>query len=40
MPKKVIISDASALIALVDIGELALLQKLYDQIFITDIVRE
>ncbi|NRB51952.1 MAG: DUF3368 domain-containing protein [Saprospiraceae bacterium] len=40
MPKKVVISDASALIALVDIGELALLQKLYDQIFITDIVRE
>lgn len=39
MPKKIIISDASPLIALADIGELGLLQELYQIVTITDIVR-
>lgn len=39
MPDKLVISDSSPLIALADIGELELLQKLYQEVFITDIVR-
>ena len=39
MPNRIIISDASPLIALVDIGELELLKQLYKEVFITDIVR-
>ncbi|MEM8886652.1 MAG: DUF3368 domain-containing protein [Bacteroidota bacterium] len=39
MPEQIIISDASPLIALVDIGELEILRKLYQNITITDIVR-
>lgn len=38
MPNQIIISDASPLIALADIGELEILQKLYQNITITDIV--
>lgn len=40
MPEQVVISDASPLIALADIGELSLLQALYQRILITDIVRD
>ena len=40
MPEQLIISDASPLIALADIGELELLQQLYEQVLITDIVRD
>lgn len=40
MPDQLIISDASPLIALEDIGELHLLQKLYQRVLITEIVRE
>ena len=40
MLEKLIISDASPLIALVDIGELDLLQKLYKSVTITDIVKD
>ena len=39
MPEQIIISDASPLIALADIGELEILRKLYQNITITDIVR-
>ncbi len=39
MPEELIISDASPLIALVDVGELEILQKLYHRVSITDIVR-
>lgn len=39
MPEQLIISDASPLIALEDIGELGLLQKMYEQVWITDIVQ-
>lgn len=39
MPEEIVISDASPLIALADIEELDLLQKLYQKVFITDIVR-
>lgn len=39
MPEQLIISDASPLIALEDIGELGLLQKMYGQVWITDIVQ-
>lgn len=39
MLEELIISDASPIIALVDIGELELLGKLYQRISITDIVR-
>ena len=37
--QQVIISDASPLIALIDIGELDLLRLLYENVSITDIVR-
>lgn len=40
MPENIVISDASPLIALADIGELELLKKLYRRVFITDIVRK
>lgn len=40
MPEELVISDASPLIALVDIGELELLRKLYQRVTITDIVRD
>lgn len=39
MPEQIIISDASPLIALADIGKLEILQQLYGNIIITDIVR-
>ncbi|MEZ4847494.1 MAG: DUF3368 domain-containing protein [Bacteroidia bacterium] len=39
MPDRIIISDASPLIALEDIGELELLKRLYQEVIITDIVR-
>ena len=39
MSDEIIISDASPLIVLVDIGELDLLQKLYRQVLITDVVK-
>lgn len=39
MPEELIIADASPLIALADIGELEILNKLYQSILITDIVR-
>lgn len=39
MPEQIIISDASPLIALADIGKLEILQHLYSNITITDIVR-
>lgn len=39
MPEQLIISDASPLIALIDIGELELLQQLYQNVSVTDIVR-
>ena len=39
MPEELVISDASPIIALVDIGKLELLQKLYQRVVITDIVR-
>lgn len=40
MPKKLIISDASPLIALEDIGHLHLLKEIYEHVLITDIVRK
>lgn len=40
MPEELVISDASPLIALVDIGELEILQQLYQRVTITDIVRD
>lgn len=40
MPRKVVISDASPIIALNNVGELSLLKQLYDEILITDIVLE
>ena len=40
MPEELVISDASPLIAMADIGELELLQKLYNRVSITDIVRD
>ncbi len=39
MPEMIVISDASSVIALVAIGELDLLRQLYEQVFITDVVR-
>lgn len=39
MPEEIVISDASPLIALVEIGELEILQKLYQRVLITDVVR-
>ncbi len=36
MPEELVISDASPLIAMADIGELELLQKLYNRVSITD----
>lgn len=39
MPEQIIISDASVLIALVDIGKLEILRELYNNITITDVVR-
>lgn len=39
MLEDLVISDASPLIAMADIGELELLRKLYQRISITDIVR-
>lgn len=39
MPEELVISDASPLIALADIGEIELLQKLYDRVAITDVVK-
>lgn len=39
MPSELVISDASPIIALADIGELELLKLLYDTIVITDLVR-
>jgi predicted nucleic acid-binding protein len=35
MPKKIIISDTSSLIALTNIGELELLKKVYEEVVIT-----
>ena len=40
MPEELVISDASPLIALVDIGELEILRQLYQRVTITDIVRD
>ncbi|MFK7972191.1 MAG: DUF3368 domain-containing protein [Bacteroidia bacterium] len=40
MLEKLIISDASPLIALEDIGQLHLLKQLYKQVIITDVVRD
>lgn len=40
MPEQIIISDASPLIALENIGELDLLQKFYERILITEIIRK
>ena len=39
MPEQIIISDASPLIALADIGKLEILRELYNNITITDVVR-
>ncbi|MEL6652623.1 MAG: DUF3368 domain-containing protein [Bacteroidota bacterium] len=39
MRGRIVIADASPLIALSDIGELALLYELFGEIFVTDIVR-
>ncbi|MBC7774363.1 MAG: hypothetical protein H7246_02910 [Phycisphaerae bacterium] len=39
MPDLLVIADASPIIALVEIGELELLQQLYEKVSITDIVR-
>jgi predicted nucleic acid-binding protein len=39
MPEVVVISDASPLIALSDIGYLHILQELYSKVIITDVVR-
>ncbi|MEM6736169.1 MAG: DUF3368 domain-containing protein [Bacteroidota bacterium] len=39
MPEQIIISDASVLIALADIGKLEILRELYNNITITDVVR-
>lgn len=39
MPSELVISDASPIIALADIGELELLKLLYDTIVITDLVQ-
>lgn len=39
MHERIIISDASPIIALAGIGKLEILQKLYHDIIITDIVR-
>ncbi|RMG56353.1 MAG: DUF3368 domain-containing protein [Bacteroidetes bacterium] len=39
MPEELVISDASPLIALVDIGRVDLLRKMYQRVLITDVVR-
>ncbi len=39
MPEELVISDASPLIALVDIGRVDLLRKMYQRVRITDMVR-
>ena len=39
MPEELVISDASPLIAMVDIGEVDMLRKLYRRICITDIIK-
>lgn len=39
MPEELVISDASPLIALVDIGQIDLLQQMYQRVLITDVVR-
>lgn len=40
MPEELVISDASPIIALIDIGRLELLQKLYQRVTITDIIQK
>lgn len=40
MPEQIIISDASPIIALVDIGRIEILRELYSNIIITDVVRD
>ena len=40
MPKKIIISDTSSLIALTNIGELELLKKVYEEVVITPDIAE
>ena len=40
MHDELVIADASPLIALIEIGELELLQKLYQNVSVTDIVRD
>jgi hypothetical protein len=40
MPKKIIISDTSSLIALTNIGELELLKKVYEEVVITPEIGE
>ncbi len=39
MPEELVISDASPLIALVDIGQIDLLRQMYQRVLITDIVK-
>ena len=40
MPEKIIISDTSSLIALTNIGELELLEKVYEEVVITPEIAE
>ena len=40
MPEKIIISDTSSLIALMNIGELTLLKKVYKEVIITPEIAE
>ena len=40
MPERIVLSDASPLIALVAIGQIDVLRQLYKQVLITDIVRK
>ena len=39
MPEELVISDASPLIALIDIGQVDLLRQMYQRVLITDVVR-
>lgn len=39
MPEELVISDASPLIALLDIGQVDLLQQMYQRVLITDVVK-
>ena len=39
MPEELIISDASPLIALIDIEQVALLRQMYRRVIVTDVVR-